>query len=109
MLDFLTFKTFVSTNVLILFYYMGALVMPLLAWYMAIWVIRKFEFARLAYEQGKEKLWNLLTSQQKTKLILIMAFFFLFMELMWRMMFEFLIAYMQIRDVLVQSYLSGSF
>ena len=100
-MDFLTFKSFISSDVLIFFYYIGAVILPFAAWYFVNWLIRKYEIYNIVYEKGKENLWKALTPKQKIKLILFLFISFLFMQLFWRMMFEFLIAYMQIRDALV--------
>lgn len=102
-MDFLTFKSFISTEVLIVFYYIGAIILPAGAWYLVIWLIQKYELVNIAYEKGKDTLWNSLNKKQKNKLIVFFVSSFLFMELFWRMLFEFLIAYMQIRDALLQS------
>jgi len=100
-MDFLTFKSFISVEVLILFYYIGALILPVSIWLLMRWVIRKYHFLNNTYESGKEVLWKSLTIKQQAKLTAIFITCFLFMELFWRMLFEFLIAYMQIRDALI--------
>jgi hypothetical protein len=46
--------------------------------------------------------WQLLAVRQEFLLIFIFTGVFLLMELFWRMLFEFLIAYLQIRDALLQ-------
>ncbi len=104
-MDFLAFKSFISTEILIVFYYIGAIILPTGVWYLAIWLIQKNELISTAYEKGKEIIWKYLNKNQKKKLILVFIFSFIFMELFWRMLFEFLIAYMQIRDALLQSQL----
>ena len=102
-MDFLTFKSFISTEVLIVFYYIGAIILPAGAWYLVTWLIQKYELVNIAYEKGKDTIWNSLNKKQKNKLIIFFVSSFIFMELFWRMLFEFLIAYMQIRDALLQS------
>jgi len=102
-MDFLTFKSFISIEVLIVFYYIGAIILPAGAWYLVTWLIQKYEFVNIAYEKGKETIWKSLNKKQKNKLIIFFISAFIFMELFWRMLFEFLIAYMQIRDALLQS------
>jgi hypothetical protein len=67
------------------------------------WIIGKYQFINATYENGKELIWKSLNIKQQTKLIAFFIFCFLFMELFWRMLFEFLIAYMQIRDALVNT------
>jgi len=104
-MDFFTFKSFISTEALIIFYYLGALILPIGLWILLIWLIRKHILIKIYYENSKEFLWKLLSRKQKAKLIGFYIIIFLFMELFWRMLFEFLIAYMQIRDALLQAYL----
>jgi hypothetical protein len=105
MMDFLTFKSFISTEVLIIFYYLGAFILPVGTWILLTWLIHKYNFLNTAYESGKEIAWKTLKKKQKTKLAIMFATSFLFMELFWRMFFEFLIAYMQMRDALLQGML----
>ena len=101
-MDFLTFKTFISTEALIIFYYLGALILPIGLWFLITWLIRKYRLLNTAYENGKELLWKSLSRKQQIKLVAFFVISFLFMELFWRMLFEFLIAYMQMRDALLQ-------
>ena len=102
-MDFLTFKSFISTEVLIIFYYIGALVLPVGIWILLKWLIGKYRFLNVTYENGKEIIWTSFNKKQQTKLVAFFMVSFLFMELFWRMLFEFLIAYMQIRDALVST------
>ncbi len=104
-MDFLTFKSFISTEVLIVFYYLGAVILPVGIWTFLTWLIKKYRFVNRAYENGKEKIWKLLNRKQQAKLVAFFITSFLFMELFWRMFFEFLIAYMQMRDALLQNQL----
>ena len=104
-MDFLTFKTFISTEALIIFYYLGALILPIGLWLLLTWLVRKYRLINTAYENGKELLWKSLSRKQQTKLVFLFIISFLFMELFWRMLFEFLIAYMQMRDALLQAQL----
>ena len=103
MMDFLTFKSFISTEVLIIFYYLGAVILPVGIWALLAWLIRKYRFVNTAYENGKEKIWKSLNRKQQARLVAFFITSFLFMELFWRMFFEFLIAYMQMRDALLQT------
>jgi hypothetical protein len=102
-MDFITFKSFISTEVLIIFYYIGALILPVGLWILLTWLIRKYKYLNTAYENGKAIVWKSLNKQQQTKLVAFFITSFLFMELFWRMLFEFLIAYMQIRDALLNT------
>lgn len=100
-MDFLTFKSFISTEVLILFYYIGAIGLPIGLWFLVTWLINKYQFIKTSYENGQQLIWASLTPKQQKQIIAFFIFCLLFMELFWRMLFEFLIAYMQIRDALV--------
>ncbi len=91
-LDFLSFKSFISLDVLIVIYYLGALGVPFFGWYLSRWIRSK-----LMHENEK----SLSKSKYQTYLIFLFIIFFLLLELFWRVMFEFLIAYFQMRDVLV--------
>lgn len=102
-MDFLTFKRLISIEVLIVFYYLGALILPIVMCLVFKWLIRKYELLGAAVKSGKEVAWLSLSLKQKIIFIALFAVAFLFMELFWRMMFEFLIAYMQIRDALLQA------
>jgi len=102
-MDFLTFKSFISIEILILFYYLGALIIPIVIWLLLTWLMRKYRLFNTAYESSKEIMWNSLNKKQQTKFIAFFVTSFLFMELLWRMFFEFLIAYMQMRDALLQT------
>ena len=104
-MDFLTFKSFISIEVLIIFYYLGAIIMPIGIWLLLIWLLHKYRLLNTAYENGKEMIWKSLNKKQKTKFVAFFVISFLFMELFWRMFFEFLIAYMQMRDALLQTQL----
>lgn len=92
-MDFLTFKSFISPSLLIIFYYIGAIVIPIILFYKKQKLLQNINFLNNIYNSIKKQLPN------KIKIYLI--FFFIFLEILWRMMFEFLIAYMQIRDSLV--------
>ena len=97
MQDFLTFKTFISPSVLIIMYSIGLFVMPLLAWF-AMLKVKKYIPSQII--DFKNKAFSKIRLQDKVKMALFAFFMLLCMEICWRMMFEFLIAYMQIRDAL---------
>jgi len=101
-MDFLTFKSFISIEVLIIFYYIGAVIFPFVIWSFLTWLIGKYKLVNTSYESGKKILWDSLNKNQQTKLLAFFITSFLFVELFWRMLFEFLIAYMQIRDAILQ-------
>ncbi len=101
MIDFLNFKSFISIEVLIIFYYMGAIMIPIAMWLFSHWLIQRFNILSQSYEKGKRLLWSSLTTKQKIMLAFFFTACFFFMQLFWRMMFEYLIAFMQMRDALV--------
>jgi len=104
-MDFLSFRAFISIPVLIGFYYMGALLMPLFMWFFSTWLMKKIKILGDLHRSGKEKLWSLLSTKQKLIFVSMFIMSFLFMQLFWRMMFEFLIAYMQMRDALILTWI----
>ena len=104
-MDFLSFKRFISIEVLIFFYYSGAVILPVLLWYLSKWLMRKYQLAdeagKLLQATASKVLWPSLNKNQKIQLTALFVTMFLLMELFWRMLFEFLIAYIQIRDALL--------
>jgi hypothetical protein len=88
MWDFLTFQSFITPKVLTLFYYIGAVLMPLLGWSMMRWL--------------KHRYFPDFIPPKRFYLYLIALLCFLCMELFWRMMFEFLIAYFDMHDALMR-------
>ena len=101
-MDFLRFKSFISTEVLIIFYYIGAVIFPFGLILLFSWFIKKYEIVDAAYQKGKDAVWTVLSKKQKIRAIAVFITLLFFMELFWRMLFEFLIAYMQIRDAIIQ-------
>lgn len=101
MMDFLTFKTFISLEVLTAFYFIGAVILPFGSWLATVWLVRSSKVLNTAQEHISDATWKTLSTTQKVYVTLFFLFFFLFMQLLWRMMFEFLIAFIQMRDALV--------
>jgi hypothetical protein len=63
--------------------------------------------ADTAYEQGKSWLLSLTSLRQRMLLLALFILAFLCAEIIWRMMFEYLLAYLQIRDVLIKLQAQG--
>lgn len=101
-MDFLSFKELISIPVLIGFYYLGAIVFPFFMWIFSKWAVKKYKLVGDVQSKGKDLIWRTLNTKQKTLFIATFLMIFLFMELFWRMMFEFLIAFMQMRDALLR-------
>ena len=80
-------------------YYIGALLIPVLSWYFAVW-IKKIYFTDVS-KKIKEEIYTRTTSKQR---LFVYSVFFLFlcMELFWRVMFEFFIAYFDMHDALMK-------
>lgn len=95
-LDFLSFRRYVSPYALLVFYYLGAVLMPLAIVFFWLWLKRRFPMLVEARRQVDSLGRNYLSLMQRVGLLLACVFCFLFAELFWRMMFEFMIAYFHI-------------
>lgn len=92
MQDFLTFKTFITPSILMFFYYLGALVIPFVSYTLARWFKRSYLKDVNITITSKQRLWVI---------GLFLACFFC-MELFWRVLFEFFIAYFDMHDALMK-------
>ncbi len=98
MVDFLLFRSFLSPSVLMVFYYLGALGVPVALVAAALWVRRRLpslDPAVLAALRPPPAL-----VRYRRHLVAASLVAFLLGELGWRMMFEFLIAYFRMHDLL---------
>ncbi|CUA97315.1 DUF4282 domain-containing protein [Thiomonas bhubaneswarensis] len=97
--DFFSFRTFISLDVLRVVYALGAIGMPLMAWALWLWLRRYalWNWMRRAAEQTTARV---VPRRWRLAGMVLFVMCFLCMELMWRMMFEFIIAYLQMRDAL---------
>ena len=100
MQDFLTFQTFITPTLLIVMYYIGAVLIPILSWYLARW-IKKSYFSELSV-QIKESIQTRTTPKQRFIVLVVFLICFLFMEIFWRVIFEFFIAYFDMHDALMK-------
>jgi hypothetical protein len=100
MRDFLTFQTFITPTLLILIYYIGAILIPFVSWYLAKW-IQKSYFPEIA-KSIKEEFCTKTTFKQRFIVYTVFILCFLCMEILWRVMFEFFIAYFDIHDALMK-------
>lgn len=94
MYDFLTFKTFIAPTVLVGCYYIGAIVMPLAS----IYLVRKLA-PYFGYTVSKAA--EHIPTKYRRRLYFAMFAAFVCMEIIWRMMFEAMIGYFQMREALV--------
>jgi len=100
MRDFLTFQTFITPTLLIIMYYIGALLIPLVSWYITRW-IQKSYFTEIS-NNIKEEFLTKTTSKQRFIVYAAFIISFLCIEILWRVMFEFCIAYFDMHDALMK-------
>ena len=97
---FLTFQTFVTPSLLIVIYYVGAILIPLFSWSLAKFIKKRY-FTDIS-QQMKDTITLQSTSNQRIMILLFFILCFLCMELFWRIMFEFFIAYFDMHDALTR-------
>ena len=101
--NFLTFKTFITPNILIGMYYFGVVLVPIFSWLLVRWLTNKFELLKSVQQLAKQSLterFKQLSFQNQLLIIGLGLSVFLIMQLVWRMMFEAMLAYFQMRDYL---------
>jgi len=100
-MDILKFNSFIAQDVLIFFYYISAVVVPIFLYSIRLYLLKKLPF----YKQLNDSLstiYKKLTIKRKIEIILLFIVLFIFMELTLRIMFEFMIAYFDIHNYLYQ-------
>jgi len=126
MLDFIQFKFFIAQDVLTIFYILSSILLPIVCWYSLLWVLRRYLILLKLYKGIKNSVtialitwimqkirffqkridtkitWNSLTGIQKLKLVALFLFIVLLSEIFLRLIFEFLIAFMQMHEALVK-------
>ena len=100
MKEFLTFQTFITPSLLLLIYCVGAVFIPILSWYLAKWIKNSYfsEISTTIEEDVKIDM----TFNQRLIMTIIFFLCFLCMEIVWRVMFEFFIAYFDMHDALMK-------
>lgn len=96
--DFLLFRRLLSPALLVFTYYLGALVLPLLLVYLVHRVRRRFP----DLPEGAPAINSPMLAWARRRLAALAWGVFLVGELMWRILFEFLLVYFQMRDLLQQ-------
>ena len=99
MTDFLTFKTFISIDILILSYYIGAIIIPIAMWLSKEFLQRKFKILD-RFNNFLMNLFGTMSLKRKILSILFFVFIFISMEIVWRMCFEAMIGYFQMIEAL---------
>lgn len=100
MKEFLTFQTFITPSLLIIIYFIGAIIIPIVCWYFVHWI--KTVYFSKKDRQSKEYIELPITSRQRFMVFIIFLLSFLSIEILWRMMFEFFIAYFDMHDALMK-------
>jgi len=95
MIDFLRFKSFIAIDFFILFYYIGAVFIPVLIIYNYKYLIDNFKIFRYMHKSAVA-IFDKLNQKEKNISIACMVFCFVFMEIMWRICFEMVIGYFQL-------------
>jgi len=101
MYDYLVFNKFIAQDILIIFYYFGVIVMPILLWYTRSYLIKKVLFIQ-EVENFVGSYYSGLSGQDKRKVWLAVIVLFICMQLCWRMMFEMMIGYFDMHDYLYE-------
>ena len=99
MTDFLTFKTFISIDILMLSYYIGAIVIPIAMWLSKTYLQKKFKILD-NFNNLLVTLFGTMSLKRKVISIALFIAIFISMEIVWRMCFEAMIGYFQMIDAL---------
>ena len=99
MTDFLTFKKFISIDILILSYYIGAIVIPIAMWLSKDYLQRKFKILD-RFNSFLVKLFGTISLKKRVLSIALFIAIFISMQIAWRMCFEAMIGYFQIIEAL---------
>lgn len=104
--DIITLRFFVTPYVILLVYWFGAFVVPVAGWLAMRWLVTRMRRNELA-ASGMDKVGATLSQLDQDggwRMVFWGGFAgaFLLLELLWRMLFEFLIAYYHIHDALMQ-------
>jgi hypothetical protein len=100
MKDFLTFQTFITPSLLIFIYYIGAVFIPLVSWYLVHWI--KTVYFSQKDTHSEIEITVHITFRQRLIMYTIFLISFLSMEILWRIMIEFFIAYFDMHDALIK-------
>jgi hypothetical protein len=101
MWEILSFNHFVTQNALIFFYYIGAVIIPVILLFFRSYLIENISYIKKVNTKIKNFFLSL-NATQKTVAVLSFILMFLCMELCWRMMFETMIGYFDMHDYLYE-------
>jgi hypothetical protein len=91
MINFFTFKTFITPSLLLVTYYIGGLFIIWMSWHIVLWLKKAYL-----------KIEHYTTFQQRFLATVFFVAVFVFMQMGWRMVFEFLIAYFDMHEALLK-------
>ncbi len=101
MWDVLTFNSFVAQDILVFFYYIFALIVPLLLWKFRLYILKKVLFFRDINDSFMD-FYHLSTKQNKIIFVTLCIIIFMCMEVFLRILFEAMIGYFDMHDYLYQ-------
>jgi hypothetical protein len=120
--EFVRFKYFIAEDVLTVFYVLCAIIILFASWYFLLWIIRRYSVVIKLYKSGRYSLlfsfliwiiskikffrdkidekisWHSLSPSQKLKFVALYLLIVGFSELLLRLTFEYLIAYMHMHE-----------
>ncbi|WP_457746647.1 DUF4282 domain-containing protein [Sulfurimonas sp.] len=101
MWNILTFNTFVAQDVLLVFYYVCALFVPIIIWKLRFYAVKKFSLSK-SIDDGIKNFYTSLDTQQRFIVLTVFIIIFFCMELCLRMIFEAMIGYFDMHDYLYE-------
>ncbi|RRS30159.1 MAG: hypothetical protein P794_08055 [Epsilonproteobacteria bacterium (ex Lamellibrachia satsuma)] len=99
MLDILSFNTFITQDVLVFFYYVGAVLIPVILYFFKDYIVEHISFIK-TINNKLQTFYSAFSANEKIAFWMIFITIFLCMELCWRMVFEAMIGYFDIHEYL---------
>ena len=96
MWDILTFNQFVTQDILIFFYYIGVVAIPIVLVFSREYLIQNISLLK----KLDDKIQSSLNLKEKTIMLVSFITLLIFVELGWRMIFEMMIGYFDMHDYL---------
>jgi len=100
-MNFLRFNTFIAQDVLVVFYYIFAILVPLFLWYLRLYILKKIPFFQ-AIDKSAISVYKNLDTKKRVLLLLFFLSLFFCMELCLRMVFEAMIGYFDMHNYLYE-------
>lgn len=99
LLDFLSFRVLMTPAILVVVYYFGAIIVPLVMFWFVYKARQVIPDAGAPARRGRLR--ESIVSDNRSLLFIAGMVIFILLEVFWRMMFEFFIAYFQIHNALM--------